>query len=99
MEQRKEAHSRGMRFDEQGRPIEAHRRLLDQKMRALATIGMCGLLPIVFSVPGITQYPLTTIGGILVAMLGINMMSDDLPDMPVIPDKNKAKATSCPVGA
>ena len=45
--------------------------------KAVGTIALCAALPVLFTVPGISAYPLTAIGGILAALCFINMPASE----------------------
>lgn len=65
--------------------------------KAIATIGLCAALPIVWTVPGVTEYPLSVIGALLVGVVGISMIEVN-DDTEIVPERNRARAVSCPSG-
>jgi len=46
---------------------------MDRRKKAVCTLGLCAALPVVFAIPGISQYPLTLAGGIVAAAVFINI--------------------------
>lgn len=69
---------------------------MERNHKAIATIGLCAALPVLFNIPGVTAYPLTVIGGILggIAYLNIPTGSGEEYDAGY---KNRARAVSCPI--
>ena len=65
---------------------------MERSHKAIATIGLCAALPIMFSIPGLTAYPLTLIGGIFAGIAYVNIPTKELYDPGY---RNRAKACSC----
>lgn len=51
-------------------------------------------LPVLFAVPGITEYPLAVAGAIVVAVIGLNLM--DVQGRDVEPERERSRPVACP---
>lgn len=69
-----------------------------ERKKAIGVFALVCCLPALFVLPGLSTYPMATIAGICVAMLGITMPADVVPDLPEL-HKDKAKPVVCPAGA
>jgi hypothetical protein len=70
---------------------------MERRKKAIGTFTLVCCLPALFVLPGLSTYPMATIAGICVAMLGITMPADGVPNVGV-PEKDRLKAVSCPAG-